>query len=250
MLKIAAPYTLDKQYFYIDEYNILYKDETATLEKLIAFCEKYPDKRINITFEDEIELDHLKVVHKIHDNIAVCLRPPQMNKVASLKEIGVKFFFNSDMPCYSFGLLDSFISIGMSDIYISDNLCYHMEAVHKQCAAEGIQIRMILNKIPQLSPDRGLDLRAPIFSPRDMKELERYIDVAEFECGDPYDWHKFNVYYKAWFKNLDWYGDLRDINIDLQIPIEVQDIVPGFLTRKINCGRVCSIGGACRRCQD
>lgn len=250
-MKIATPFTLDKNYSsYADEYNILYKKETASLEKLISFCKMYPYQRINIEFEDEIEISHLEVITTIHDQIFVRLRPPQMNQVANLKEKKINFFFNEDFPCYSFALLDSFIAIGVSDIYISDNLCYHMEAVHKECKENGIQIRMILNRIPQLSPDRGMDVRAPIFSPREVSGLNAYVDVCEFDCGDPYDWHKFGVYYKTWFEKEDWFGDLRDINLDLDLPIDIRDTVPDFLYRKFNCGRVCSLGGKCRRCED
>lgn len=249
-MKLAIPFTLEKNYnTYADEFNIMYK-KTATLEKLIAFCEMYPNNRINIEFEDDIELDHLKVIHKIHNDIAVQLQPPQMNQVMNIKEIGVKFFFDYSLPCYSLALLDSFLAVGVSDIYISDYLCYNMELVKKQCEEAGVQIRLILNRIPQFSPNRGMDVRAPIFNPRDIEQLEEYIDVFEFDCGSPYDWHKFAVYYKTWFERRDWYGDLSEINLDLDIPIEVQDIVPGFLDRKLNCGRQCSLGHPCHRCED
>ena len=47
-MQIAAPYTYEKRFVDLpDEYTIVYGD-TSTLEKLIDFCELYPNKRINI----------------------------------------------------------------------------------------------------------------------------------------------------------------------------------------------------------
>lgn len=42
----------------------------------MGFCEKFPDKRINISFpEEQIKIDVLKIVNKIHNQIYVRLMP-------------------------------------------------------------------------------------------------------------------------------------------------------------------------------
>lgn len=201
-MKLATPFDLNVDYIKnTNEFNILYKSETATLDKLISFFENYLDIRINIEFEDEIKIEYLKILQKIHNDFAVrIISSSQAKKITELKENNIKFFFDNDfLPCYSFALLDMMISLGVSDIYISDILCYNMEKVKELCEQNNIQIRLVLNLIPQLSPNKNTDIKAPIFNPRDREELDKYIDVAEFECGSPYDWHKEFVYYKAWF---------------------------------------------------
>ena len=77
-------------------------------------------------------------------------------------------------------------SLGVSDIYISDDLFYNLEKVKQFTVANDIQIRMVLNRAASTSPDRNNDIRGPFVSPRDMDILEQYIDIGEFDCGIGY----------------------------------------------------------------
>ena len=122
---------------------------------------------------------------KIHQNIAVRLMGHQFDQVAHLKEIGCKFFFDeSSIPCYSYGLLDTMINLGVSDIYIYDNLCYHMKHIKEKCEKNNIRTRLTINTIPSVSPDRGEDCKAPVYCPRDADIIEQYIDTIEFDCWE------------------------------------------------------------------
>ena len=101
--------------------------------------------------------------------------------------------------------MDDIIDMQVSDIYISDDLYYKLPQISQRCKKNNIQLRMVLNRVPAFSYNE-LPYTAPFFSPRDMDELSNYIDVGEFDCSfntPYYDWHKFNVYYKAWFIKKD-----------------------------------------------
>ena len=99
-----------------------------------------------------------------------------------LQQNNIKFFFGKELPITSFTLLDEMFANGVSDIYIADDLCYNLAKVSKRCKEKGVQIRLILNRIPITSLLAYDDVRAPIFSPRHYEELNKYIDVAEFDC--------------------------------------------------------------------
>lgn len=170
------------------------------MQKLIDFCELYPNKRINILFKNDIDFEILNVINKIHNSLYVRIINQQIPLIKKLQEENIKFFFDETLPCSSLGLLDYMLKLGVTDIYIYDTLCYLMPSVKKRCEEAGVQIRLVLNKIPAFQLDAGSDYRAPIFTPRDMEILEQYIDVAEFDCFKEngfYDWHKFNVLYNA-----------------------------------------------------
>lgn len=119
------------------------------------------------------------------------------------------------VPTYS--CLESFINLGVSDVYIADDLCYNLKNVHDICQENNVQMRLILNQVPSMTLDRGINPKAPIFMPKDMDTINPYFDVFEFECGLPYDWAKFDVLYRAWFVNKYWHGQMSEINEDVDM---------------------------------
>jgi len=152
-------------------------------DKLISFVEEYSNKRINISIpDDEIPINHFVTLNKIHNNIYVKLTRFQFRYAEKLKENNIKFFFDNTVPVSTFILLDELIKLGVTDVYIADDLCYNLENVSKRCQKDNVQIRLILNRIPATTINPYEDVRAPIFSPRHFNVLDEYIDVAEFDC--------------------------------------------------------------------
>ena len=272
-MKLATPFQLHCPYEdVIDEWNINYdpykytktdklnqaankKEESQMLfDKLISFIEAYPNKRINIAIRDsDIPINHLVTLNKLHSNLYIRLNLYQFPQAEKLKEKEIKFFFDNTVPVSTFILLDELIRLGVSDVYIADDLCYNLDKVAIRCKRDNVQVRLILNRIPATTPTAYSDVRAPIFTPRHFETLDQYIDVAEFDCfysdeSDAYNWNIFNVLYKAWFKKHDWYNDLREINKDLEIFYPVRQEMPAFIDRKIECERRCVYKNTCRKC--
>ena len=145
--------------------------------------------------------------------------------------------------------------VKVTDIYIYDDLCYNIPNISKQCKQNNIDIRLILNTIPSTAPDAGDNLISPIFTPRDKDILNEYIDTIEFDCyidedRTQYNWNVFNVLYEVWFKDKDWYGDLRSLNKDLNFYLPVYSTLPTFSEKRISCGRRCAMANSCHRCKD
>lgn len=255
-MKLAAPYTSNKKWKEIpDEYNLTFK-KTSKINRLQDFCEFCAGKRVNVCFQDiNIPINELEKIYKLYPNLYIRLLPTQIKEMFILKEKGMKYFFDVSMPCYSGAVLDFLINAGVTDIYLYDSLWYVLPQVSKRCKAENINIRLILNRIPSLRPDAGTDYCAPIFSPIDMDYLDKYVDTGEFDCyigdqNEAYDWHKFNVYYKAWYVNKQWLGYLNELNIELQLSIPVSSLPPNFIKRRCECGRRCSLDSRCTHCKD
>lgn len=74
---------------------------------------------------------------------------------------GLKFYFDSSMSIDSFRLLEYVASLGVTDIYITDDLCYNLEMVRRACNKYNIRTRLIINRIPSSRPDKGIDPRSP-----------------------------------------------------------------------------------------
>ena len=123
--------------------------------------------------------------------------PLNLKLVEEMKEHKLKFFFRALSAPSSFSLLEEQLMLGVSDVYICDDLCYNLEKVKKACDKYNVQVRLILNEIPSKRLDKGKNPRAPIFIPEYKKKLSNYIDVGEFNASS---WIKINTLYKIWFK--------------------------------------------------
>lgn len=162
------------------------------------------------------------------------------------KEKDIKFFFDYYMPAYSFRLLEQMCELGVSDVYIADDLCYSLDKTRTLCNKYGVQIRMILNRIPSLMYAKGSNIRSPWFIPETVDQLAEYVDVAEF---DTTSLTKLKTYYKMWFEKKKWRENVDFINLDLEIPIPNDSLIPNFTIFKMNCGYRCAYGSPCNKCQ-
>ncbi len=254
IVKLAIPYQHDINFELNDkvaEFNILFYKSRNNLEDLIAFVNHYPDRRINIQFPEGVHLPTLKSINSINNHIYVRLKASDMMNLKDLKENHIRFFFDSDCPAYNYSVLDAFINMGVSDVYIADDLCYNMSDVEAYIHGKHITMRLVLNRIPSTSIDRGVNQRSPIYMPKDMDELSKYYDVFEFDCGEPYDWAKFDVLYRSWFENKYWHGEMYEINSDVDQKFHCDSLFPEFTGFKLNCGRRCNtrITNHCRKCE-
>lgn len=251
-ISLAIPFKLNHELnSVVQEFNIRFDKNKNSLEKLIDFVQEYPDKRINISFPAGVHVQTLSTLNKIHDNIFVRLTENDLQCISELKEKECRFFFDVSLSVTNYTNLDAYIKIGVSDIYIADDLCYQLKDVSRYCHSHNVKIRLVLNRIPATSFDKGINYCSPIYRPQDIDLLNLYFDTFEFECGDPYDWAKFDVLYRAWFERKNWNGELSEINDDLEMLFPNNSIVPDFTNYKINCGRRCCqrITSPCRKCQ-
>lgn len=232
------------------EFNILFFQSKNKIEKLIEFVQEYPEKKINISFPEGVNISIVDSINAVSNNIYIRLKASDLMAVKDLKNKNIKFFFDYDVPVTNYTNLDAFIRLGVSDIYIADDLCYNMKELSHYCQEKNVKIRFCLNHIPSTSFDKDINPRSPIFRPEDIKELNKYIDVFEFDCGKPYDWTKFDVLYRTWFVNKHWHGALFEINEDIGINFHNDAVYPSLNKVKMNCGRRCNqrISNHCKKC--
>lgn len=236
----------------IDEFNIKFtmKSDWDNLNKFAG--ELFPHKRINVEFDDGIEIDDIIKCSKDNKNIYVRATIQQVPFLPTLKEKGVKFFLDSTLPIQSYCLLEWALETGATDIYIAEDLFYNLDNVYSKCQEKNVKIRMILNRLPHISVVSATLPTVQAFSPRDYELLDNYIETAEFDCGDKYDWVKAEVLYRKWFIEHDWNDDARYLNEDIVLPYPVQSIPPELTKFRISCQRRCMTSainhcGKCKR---
>lgn len=236
----------------IAEYNIEFRVNDSELQKLIDFISLPAVERVNIHFTNgAIPIQIIQTANKVKDCVYVRLSEEQWASIPKLKEEGIRYFMDVTAPVCSFSELEFFIGLGVTDVYIADDLVYNMADVENYCHKNDVKIRTILNRIPLTPFDKGRNVKSLIYRPQDTIPLMEYIDTFEFDCGDPYDWHIFNVLFKAYFVNGYWHGDLMELNPDIQLEqgFPNDSIVPEYTGYKVNCDRKCNKHSPCRKCE-
>lgn len=237
----------------VKEYDIVFRSDDSRIEDLIEFISLPFVKRVNIEFQGKVVPKVIQTASMIKDCLYVRLMPTQWNEAEKLKKEGICFFFDSLVPATSLCILDELISLGVSDVYLSDDLMYNLKEVSKTCHARGVQTRLILNHIPLTTFDKGKNPKSPMFRPQDVSYLEKFFDVFEFDCGKPYDWHVFNVMFKSYFIKRVWHGNLAELNHDINLEKGFPNdfILPEANLHKMNCQRVCDMRetNKCRKCE-
>ena len=222
-------------------------DQTQNkLDNLFDFLTKYKDIRFNILPKDMTKQQML-VADSVNPNIYFRIAQSEdIEFFDFLKENNLKFFLDYPAAASCFTSLEQQILLGVTDVYIADDLCYNLEKAKKACEKHGVRTRMVLNLIPSRRYDKSTNPKTPYFIPETVDELSKYIDVGEFDSSS---WAKITTYYKIWFQRQEWKEDLRFIYKDLELDIPNQSLIPNFLYFKMNCGYKCSYGSPCNKCE-
>ncbi len=131
-------------------------------------------------FEYEFDLEKLRFAKLVNSNIHIIIDTYIPADLELLQKFNIDFYLSSAHAAGNFRELEFLVSLGVTDVYIIDDLCYQLDKVKKFCQQHNVNSRLILNEIPSQRSDANNDSRAPYFVPEVIDELSKYIDVFEF----------------------------------------------------------------------
>ena len=186
-----------------------------------------------------------------YNNVYIRINGEHFADVPQLQKKNIKFFFDYSFLVYSYSLLEWVIKIHPTDIYIGEELFYNLNEVKNICDNHNIKIRMILNRIPVTNNFVAFNYSVLAFRPQDYSFLEKYIDVGEFDCEEPYDWTKADILYRKWYIEHSWNDDLSYMNKDMVLPFPVQSMPIELIKYRSNCKHRCmtSANSHCHKCK-
>lgn len=251
-MRLAIPF---KRHFELndkaDELNIYYDPKLQDFNDLLTFAQTYEDKTINIRYRNSLDTKTAISLSKICPNVRFVVTMSDINSLEKLRENNVKYYFSEDYPCRSFKDLQSYVcALGVCSVYVVDDLCYNLPSVRRFCKTHGVDVRIVLNKVP-ITVTSADDPTIMVWIPQDYHMMNQYFDVAEFDCGKDkgYDFHKLKVLYRSWFERHDWAGDMREICKGIPYRYVARTILPGTNDSKIRCGLGCVRNGwKCTKC--
>lgn len=239
-MRYCARYDRDFRYLKeIDEVLIDYKNKDG---ELIRFMETIPEKqRIIVKIMDKnINIDEnvsiIAAAAQKHPNMSVLLPAADMTFADKLREENVPFFFDKFVS--NWDVFMSYSAIGVSDIYIVNELAFEMPEVSKICKEKNIKVRTFPNVAQMSNTTLNLNkLKSFFIRPEDIATYEPYVDVCEF--FGPID--RQSVLYEIYTKEK-WMGDLEELIIGLNFSVPNQSIIPAFGEQRLNCRKDCYRG--------
>lgn len=129
----------------VDEVTIKYNSNDMTL---LEFLLKYKDKRVNIYLEDinitDEELEKILTLFNVKE-LSLYLKISTYDSIliSKLKERKIPFFL--EQVVNNWDLFWGFLSIGVTDIYIAEDLCFELEEISQVAHKIGVQIRTFPN---------------------------------------------------------------------------------------------------------
>ena len=180
----------------------------------------------------------LVLAKQSYRNLAVMIDLSQLSMVNLLKKYDIPFFF--DLVVDHWDTLQSFCELGVSDVYIGNELGFDMMRVSEYCKRRKIRIRVYPNIAQNSSPIINYDVFNSFFiRPEDQIQYEGLIDVLEFYG----DLDKQEVYLSIYRNDQKWDGAVSDIIIGYIGEVMNNAVVPTFGQKRTHCRKECIYRG-------
>lgn len=223
--------------------------------KLVSYVDEYTQGQrivLDITGYDsetilEDNLNIWKQTKEKHRKLAVKLNESQIYLMEDLHKAEIDYFLDTKVD--TLDKLYALSILGVSDVYICNELGFNLKDISKYCRNRNINIRVYPNIAQSSCEQFEIDNFKKFFiRPEDVYLYENYIDIFEFYT-DRLD--KQSVLYDI-YKDEKWLGDLSQLILGLQENIVNTAILPDFAEARIGCRKRCVLEqcGICDRIKD
>ena len=171
-------------------------------------------------------------------------------KLVEIKRNDIPFFFNEYVD--RFEMLYNFFDLGVSDVYITNELGFDIKRAAALCHEHNVNVRCFPN-IAQSCWDNEPVLTRFFIRPDDIEKYNDYIDVCEFYNLSFYDNKRTTaeVLYKVYTEDKHWNGELGEIIQGLPaIEVDNRFLHPAWVNKRIDCQKKCLKGGSCNMCNE
>jgi hypothetical protein len=159
-----------------------------------------------------------------------------------LRDNQIPFFFETRVKDWD--TLHGLIDLGISDVYIVEEMGFQLNQIVKYTKPANIQIRTFAN-VAQTAWKQSNSLKSFFIRPEDVKYYENYIDVIEFFAKET---NQYEVLYKIYAKDRKWFGELKELIIGFNQDLDSRNLPSEIFIPRISCGKKCIKGEKCSIC--
>lgn len=234
-----------------DEIIIRYEEQDR---ELITFLQDHRAQEVVLCVREVdkfIDDEHWRLINAIyeeHKNFSVCFYPAQTFSEFNAKEL--RAIAELSMPWFTgkvvttFDQLNYLLSIGASQVYLAEDICFDLIRARRVCSAHQARIRIFPN-VAQASIKTTPALKKFFLRPEDMQEYSDCVDVIEF--WGPLD---RQAVLKRIYEKGRWYGNLKDLILDFNISLDSRRLLNQFGKVRKTCDRKCLKGSSCAICDN
>lgn len=230
----------------VDEITIRYNHLDSTLFELLN-----KDKRINIAidenniedFRNNNEIINIQKYKQDNNNLKIYIKLKIKNDdlIEDLKSANIPYFL--EVYAFNWDLFWGLLNLGVSDIYITEDLGFELNKIAEIAHNKEIQIRAFPN-IAQSQWKTTDGIKQFFIRPEDVSAYEDYIDILEF-YGEQTNQ---DLFYSIYAKDKKWFGPLQEIIIGLNSDLDSRFMLPDFGKHRIACKKKCEKGEPCNIC--
>jgi hypothetical protein len=237
----------------LNDFDQIIINYSTQSQELPLFLQEHKDKTIILEISDvdafcnSQQIEILNALYHKYKNFIVCLysickfselTAPILDKISVLEAP-----FMLGMPITNFDQLRYVLDLGVSSVYLAEDICFDMWGAKRVCSENGVQIRVFAN-VAQGSIKSGPALKKFFLRPEDVEEYSDCIDVIEFWGPENRQSVLKTIYSKG-----RWPGDLSTLILGLDLSIDSRYIQPSFGRLRKNCQRKCMKGEQCKCCE-
>ena len=220
------------------------------IEKLNNFIEQFNNHRIILKISDfsiEKDTEILKILTEKFENseivAAVNEYSPEVEKV--LNDNNIKHYYN--IPVFTWDDLAGFLTLNVTDILITEDLCFSLPIVKEKTKEKGVKIRSYCN-VCETRWDTIPSYKFFFIRPDDIDIYAKYIDVFElFEEEDP---KRVKTLYEIYHDDKKWFGKLKEIIKNYKDDDEDTALVSIFAEKRVKCNHKCFKDSNCCVCDN
>lgn len=230
---------------HIEKFDEIIVNYDNNEKELMNYLKKYLDKRFIIKIEvdkiNEIILNFFSELQKDNSNFSLCLNTFNKDIIKKIEEKNIPYFLNAYIKDWD--TLIGILQYKVTDVYITENLCFDIKRVSAIAKKHNIKIRVF----PNIAQSAWNDINSIIkffIRPEDTYLYEPYVDTFEF-IGKP---NQMETYLKIYKEDQKWFGPLKEIIIDFNNDLDNKYVVPHFGERRLSCNKECLKGEKCKMC--
>lgn len=238
----------DSRSKYLDQIDELIIPFHGKADRLLEFLEEHKKQRIILDIKDDWKDFYGTILQPIgeeYQNLVLRLTDEAQVLNSGIQKSKIPYFINQ--VCTDWETLNAITELGVSDVYISEQLCFELAEVSKFAAAAGVRVRVYPN-IAQSTRSSTPALKTFFVRPEDADIYNRrYISTFEFYYPEDIDIN-WDVLYRAYAINKRWRGPLKEIILGFDDDLDSTYVSPRWAELRMTCRRKCLKGDHCSAC--
>lgn len=222
--------------------EIMIKYTGQDIKTILKFFREHPEQRIIFDVAAGVQVDYeiFEIISEGYPQYDFAVRFADR-----VRETPKWSFFYAEYIS-TWDRFDEQVRMGVSDIYVTEELGFDLAAAARVAKRNGVKIRVLPNYAQSGSPTTD-PAKKFFIRPEDESVYEGIVDVYEIlQQGNTAE-----VVYKVYAKDKQWYGDLNEIIPTLKENVDNRRIPSKmFAIPRVDCKKSCLAGGHCNMCRE